>query len=78
MEYKEAAERLAALVICGERVKIDCENCPAYNKALGRKQQQKACNEMLEPGKIAEAIGVVKGYQENSREQYQAAQVIST
>lgn len=78
MEYKEAAERLAALVICAEQVKTDCENCPAYNKDMGRKQQQKTCNKMLEPGKIAEAIGVVKGYQENSREQHQAVQVIST
>lgn len=68
MEYKEAAERLAALVICGEQVKIDCENCPAYNKDLGRKQQQKACNDMLKPGKIAEAIGVVKGYQAKQQE----------
>lgn len=64
MEYKEAAERLAALAICSEQVPVGCENCPAYNKDLGQKQQRKACNEMLTPGKIAEAIGVVKGYQE--------------
>ena len=68
MEYKEAAERLAALAICSEQVTAGCENCPAYNEDLGRKEQRKACNEMQEPGKIAEAIGMVRGYQEKQRE----------
>lgn len=68
MEYKEAAERLAALLICSEQVPVGCENCPAYNKGLGQKEQRKACNEMQEPGKIAEAIGMVRGYQEKQRE----------
>lgn len=68
MEYKEAAERLAALAICSKQVPIGCENCPAYNKNLARQEQQKACNEIQEPGKVAEAIGVVKGYQERKDE----------
>lgn len=68
MEYKEAAERLAALAICSEQVPVGCENCPAYNKDLGQKEQRKACNEIQEPGKISEAIGIVKGYQEGKGE----------
>ena len=68
MEYKEAAERLAALLICSEQVPVGCENCPAYNKDLGQKEQRKVCNEMQEPGKIAEAIGVVREYQEKQQE----------
>lgn len=68
MEYKEAAERLAALAICSEQVPTGCENCPAYNTALDRKAQQKQCNEIQEPGKIAEAIGVVKGYRDKKGE----------
>lgn len=68
MEYKEAAERLAALAICSEQVPVGCENCPAYNKDLEQKKQRKACNAIQEPGKIAEAIGVVKGYQERKGE----------
>lgn len=68
MDYKEAAERLAALAICSEQVPVGCENCPAYNKDLERKQQRAACNAIQEPGKIAEAIGVVKGYQERKGE----------
>ena len=68
MEYKEAAERLAALAICSEQVPVGCENCPAYNKDLEQKKQQEACNAIQEPGKIAEAIGVVKGYQERKGE----------
>lgn len=68
MEYKEAAERLAALAICSEQVPTGCENCPAYSESLGKKAQQKACNEIQEPGKIAEAIGVVKGYKEKKGE----------
>ena len=39
MEYKEAAERLAALAICSEQVPVGCENCPAYNKDLEQKKQ---------------------------------------
>ena len=68
MEYKEAAERLAALAICSEQVPIGCEKCPAYNKDLEHKKQREACNAIQEPGKIAEAIGVVKGYQERKGE----------
>lgn len=68
MEYKEAAERLAALLICSEQVPVGCENCPAYNKDLEQKKQREACNAIQEPGKIAEAIGVVKGYQERKGE----------
>lgn len=68
MDYKEIAERLAALAICSEQVPIGCEKCPAYNKDLGQKQQRKACNEMLAPGKIVEAVGVVKEYQAKQQE----------
>ena len=68
MEYKQAAERLAALAICSEQVPVGCENCPAYNKDLELKKQREACNAIQEPGKIAEAIGVVKGYQERKGE----------
>ena len=64
MEYTEAAERLAALAICSKQVPVGCENCPAHNKSLEPKQQHKVCYDIQEPGKVAEAIGVVKGYQE--------------
>ena len=52
MEYKEAAERLAALAICSEQIPVGCENCPAYSESLGKKAQQKACNEIQKLGKI--------------------------
>ena len=64
MEYKEAAEVLAALAICTDKVPVSCDNCPAYDDSRGQKEQRQACNDMLAPDKIAEAIGVVKGYQE--------------
>lgn len=52
MEYKEAAERLAALAICSEQVPVGCENCPAYNKDLEQKKQREACNEYRSLGKL--------------------------
>ena len=56
MEYQEAAERLAALAICTEAVPVGCEQCPAYQEGEDREKQQKACNDMMEPEKIVEAI----------------------
>ena len=63
MEYQEAAERLAALAICMEAVPVGCEQCPAYQEGEDREKQQKACNDMMEPEKIEEAIEVVREYE---------------
>ena len=71
MEYKEAAERLAALTICSGQVKIGCNNCTAFRGNIDRMEQHAICTEMLEPGKVAEAIGVIKGYQESNIEKQQ-------
>ncbi len=62
MEYQEAAERLEAFLICTEAVPVGCEQCPAYQEDQDREKQQQACNEMMEPEKIGEAIEVVKEY----------------
>ncbi len=63
MDYQEAAERLAALAICTEVVPVGCEQCPAYQEGEDREKQQKACNDMMEPEKIEEAIEVVREYE---------------
>lgn len=63
MEYQEAAERLAALAICMEAVPVGREQCPAYQEGEDREKQQKACNDMMEPEKIEEAIEVVREYE---------------
>lgn len=63
MEYQEAAKRLAAFAICTEAVPVSCEQCPAYQEGEDSKKQQKACNEMMEPEKIGEAIEVVREYE---------------
>lgn len=63
MEYQEAAERLAALAICMEAVPVGCEQCPDYQEGEDREKQQKACNDMMEPEKIEEAIEVVREYE---------------
>ena len=60
MEYQEAAERLEAFSICTEAVPVGCEQCPAYQEGEDREKQQQACNEMMEPGKLEEAIEVVR------------------
>ena len=62
MEYKEAAERLAAFAICTEVVPVGCEQCPAYQEGEDREKQQKACNDRVEPEKIEEALDVVREY----------------
>lgn len=66
MEYKEAAARLAALTICTDQVPVGCEQCPAFDTSLEGKEQRKRCNDMVEPAKIAEAIGLVKVYNERT------------
>lgn len=62
MEYQEVADRLEAFAICTETVPVGCEQCPAYREGQDREKQQKACNEMMEPEKIGEAMEVVKEY----------------
>lgn len=63
MEYREAAERLAALAICTEQVPKGCEECPAYREGEDGKKQRQACNDMLKPEKVEEAIEVVREYE---------------
>lgn len=60
MEYREAAERMAALAICTEQVPVGCDQCPAYTGELETREQRKACNEMLAPEKIKEAAELIK------------------
>lgn len=69
MEYKEAAERLAALAVCTEQVPINCEECPAYKEDEDGKKQRQACNDMLKPEKIAEAIKVVREYRKTQAQE---------
>lgn len=69
MEYKEAAERLAALAVCTEQVPISCEKCPAYKEDEDGKKQRQACNDMLKPEKIEEAIKVVREYRKKQAQE---------
>lgn len=62
MDYQEAADRLEAFAICTETVPVGCEQCPAYKEGEDREKQQQACNEMTEPGKLEEAIEVIREY----------------
>ena len=63
MDYQEAAERLEAFKICTEMVPVGCEQCPAYQEGEDREKQQQACNDMMEPEKIEEAIEVGREYE---------------
>lgn len=67
MDYQEAAERLEAFAICTEAVPVSCEQCPAYQEGEDRERQQKACNDMMEPEKIEEAIEVVREYKKSAQ-----------
>lgn len=77
MEYQEAATILAALAICTEQVKVGCEQCPAYKEDQDGRKQRQACNDMLEPGKVAEAIGLVSEYNRIKEQQGEAPDGIS-